>query len=134
MVRRGKNSFEELATEYSDGPSYNRGGDIGFFQEGQMAQQFFKFVNKNKIGRIGLVETEFGFHIIKVTDKDDLAEHEKERISRVDLTEKTFVTIDGEDSKDFDDAVWSENKNNKTKIMVAVADVSFYIQKNDLLI
>ena len=44
-----------------------------------------------------------------------------------------FVTIDGEDSKDFDDAVWSENKNNKTKIMVAVADVSFYIQKNDLL-
>ena len=73
IVRRGKNSFEELATEYSDGPSYNRGGDIGFFQEGQMAQQFFKFVNKNKIGRIGLVETEFGFHIIKVTDKDDLA-------------------------------------------------------------
>ena len=49
IVRRGKNSFEELATEYSDGPSYNRGGDIGFFQEGQMAQQFFKFVNKNKI-------------------------------------------------------------------------------------
>ncbi len=44
-----------------------------------------------------------------------------------------FVTIDGENSRDFDDAVWSENKNNKTKIMVAVADVSFYIQKNDLL-
>ncbi len=73
MIRRGKNSFEELAAEYSDGPSYNRGGDIGFFQEGQMAQEFFKYVNKNKVGRIGLVETEFGFHIIKVTDKDDLA-------------------------------------------------------------
>ena len=73
MVRRGKNTFEELAVKYSDGPSYNRGGDIGFFQEGQMAQEFFKYVNKNKVGRIGLVETEFGFHIIKVTDKDDLA-------------------------------------------------------------
>ena len=73
MVRRGKISFEELAAEYSDGPSYNRGGDIGFFKEGQMAQEFFKYVNKNKVGRIGLVETEFGFHIIKVTDKDDLA-------------------------------------------------------------
>ena len=73
MVRRGKNTFEELAAEYSDGPSYNRGGDIGFFQEGQMAQQFFKFVNKNKIVRIGLDENEIGFHIIKVTDKDDLA-------------------------------------------------------------
>lgn len=73
MVRRGKNSFEELAAEYSDGPSSNRGGDIGFFQEGQMAPEFFKYVNKNKVDRIGLVETEFGFHIIKVTDKDDLA-------------------------------------------------------------
>ena len=73
LVRRGKGSFEELAAEYSDGPSYNRGGDIGFFQEGQMAQEFFKYVNENKVGRIGLVETEFGFHIIKVTDKDDLA-------------------------------------------------------------
>lgn len=73
MVRRGKNTFEELAAKYSDGPSYNRGGDIGFFQEGQMAQEFFKYVNKNKVGRIGLVETEFGYHIIKVTDKDDLA-------------------------------------------------------------
>ena len=73
MVKRGKISFEELAAEYSDGPSYNRGGDIGFFQEGQMAQEFFNYVNKNKVGRIGLVETEFGFHIIKVTDKDDLA-------------------------------------------------------------
>ncbi len=73
LARRGNDNFEELAREYSDGPTKNRGGDLGFFQEGQMAQEFFNYVNKNKVGRIGLVETEFGFHIIKVTDKDDLA-------------------------------------------------------------
>ena len=49
-----------------------------------------------------------------------------------DFTHIPFVTIDGEDSKDFDDAVWSENKKEITKIMVAIADVSFYVKKNDL--
>ena len=73
MAKRGKDNFEELAREYSDGPTKNVGGDLGFFQEGQMAQEFFNYVDQNKIGRIGLVETEFGFHIIKITDKDDLA-------------------------------------------------------------
>ena len=73
LARRGNDNFEELAREYSDGPTKNRGGDLGFFQEGQMATEFFNFVDKNRVGRIGLVETEFGFHIIKVTGKDDLA-------------------------------------------------------------
>ena len=73
LARREKENFEELAVNYSDGPTKNRGGDLGFFQEGQMAQEFFNFVDKNSVGKIGLVETEFGFHIIKVTDKDDLA-------------------------------------------------------------
>ena len=73
LARRGNDNFEELAREYSDGPTKNRGGDLGFFQEGQMATEFFNFVDKNRVARIGLVETEFGFHIIKVTDKDDLA-------------------------------------------------------------
>ena len=73
LARRSSANFEELVEEYSDGPSKIRGGDLGFFQEGQMATEFFNFVNDNRVGRVGLVETEFGFHIIEVTDKDDLA-------------------------------------------------------------
>ena len=73
LARRSSVNFEALVREYSDGPTKKRGGDLGFFKEGEMAQEFFNFTNKNKVGKIGLVETEFGFHIIKVTDKDDLA-------------------------------------------------------------
>ncbi len=73
LARRASSDFEALAREYSDGPTKNRGGDLGFFREGEMAQEFFNFANKNRLGKVGLVETEFGFHIIKVTDKDDLA-------------------------------------------------------------
>ncbi|MDC3179290.1 peptidyl-prolyl cis-trans isomerase, partial [Flavobacteriales bacterium] len=43
-----------------------------FFQEGMMTKSFNDFVFKNRVGRIGLVETEFGFHIIKITAKEDL--------------------------------------------------------------
>ena len=73
LARRSSTDFEQLVRDNSDGPSKNRGGDLGFFKEGDMAPEFYDFVNKNKVGRIGLVETEFGFHIIKITDKDDLA-------------------------------------------------------------
>ena len=73
MARRASSDFEALVREYSDGPTKTRGGDLGFFREGDLAQELFNFTNKNKVGNIGLVETEFGFHIVKVTDKDDLA-------------------------------------------------------------
>jgi peptidyl-prolyl cis-trans isomerase D len=73
IVKRSSDKFEDLALQYSDGPTKNRGGDLGFFREGEMAQEFHDFVSKNRVGRLGLVETEFGFHVIKVTDKDDLA-------------------------------------------------------------
>ena len=56
----------------------------------------------------------------------------KKKSNHKDLTKIPFVTIDGEDSKDYDDAVWSENYKKKTKVMIAIADVSYYV-KNDPL-
>ncbi|MFL2596366.1 MAG: peptidylprolyl isomerase [Flavobacteriaceae bacterium] len=72
-AKRASTNFAELARENSDGPTKNRGGDLGFFKEGEMAVEFFNFVNNNRVGKVGLVETEFGFHVIRITDKDDLA-------------------------------------------------------------
>ena len=57
----------------------------------------------------------------------------KTSVHHCDLTKIPFVTIDGEDSKDFDDAVWSECYKKRTKIMIAIADVSFYVEKGDLI-
>lgn len=51
--------------------------------------------------------------------------------NRRDLRDKPFVTIDGEDAKDFDDAVYCEAKpNGGWTLYVAIADVSYYVQPN----
>ena len=73
LARRRNANFEDLAREFSEGPSKSSGGDLGFFQEGEMAALFFEFCDAARVGAIGVVETEFGFHVIKVTDKNDLA-------------------------------------------------------------
>ena len=71
IARKKTTDFSEMAIKYSDGPSSPMGGDLGFFQEGTMTQNFFNFCNKSRVGKIGLIETEFGFHVVKVTDKED---------------------------------------------------------------
>ena len=53
---------------------------------------------------------------------------------RVDLRKMSFVTIDGADSKDFDDAVYAhKTKSGSWKLYVAIADVSNYVQKDSAL-
>jgi len=64
--------FVELARDNSDGPSAANGGDLGYFQRGTMVPKFNDFAFGNKVGAIGLVETDFGFHVIKIDDKQDI--------------------------------------------------------------
>jgi peptidyl-prolyl cis-trans isomerase D len=64
-------NFFMLAMTNSDDSSAQSGGDLGYFSPGQMVKPFNDFVFNNPIGKIGLVETEFGYHIINVTDKQD---------------------------------------------------------------
>lgn len=65
--------FSELAKEYSDDSgSAANGGDLGYFTKGQMVQPFEEAAFSLKSGEIsGLVESEYGYHIIKVYDKID---------------------------------------------------------------
>ena len=63
--------FMILAMSNSDDSSAQQGGDLGYFAPGAMVKPFNDFVFNNPVGKIGLVETEFGYHIINVTDKQD---------------------------------------------------------------
>lgn len=71
QVNANPDSFMMLAFTASDDSSSQQGGDLGFFGPNQMVKPFNDFVFGSSIGKVGLVETDFGFHIIKVTDKQD---------------------------------------------------------------
>ena len=68
--------FEAMAKEYSIGPSAPRGGDLGYFGKGDMVPEFDTAAFAIKIpGDISnIVKTQYGFHIIKLVDKDRLLE------------------------------------------------------------
>ncbi len=77
LLREAKKSgsvFAELARDNSDGPSAPNGGDLGYFQRGVMVPKFNDFAFGNPTGTIGLVETDFGYHVIKIDDKQDIVQ------------------------------------------------------------
>lgn len=67
---RGGTAFEEIVKQYSDEPgSAERSGDLGMFERGQMVKAFADAAFALKVGEVSeIVETPFGFHIIKRTE------------------------------------------------------------------
>lgn len=63
-------SFETLARKYSQCPSGQEGGDLGYFQRGQMVKEFEDAAFNSPIGKVTEpIRTQFGWHIIKIYDK-----------------------------------------------------------------
>jgi peptidyl-prolyl cis-trans isomerase D len=96
VVKKDPKLFEMLATAKSDDQSSAKtGGDVKWFADGAMVPQFNNAVLKGKIGDIVLVESRFGFHIIKITGKKEPVK--KIRVAlldrKVEASGKTFQDI-----------------------------------------
>jgi len=64
--------FAEAARQHSKCPSGQRGGDLGEFGTGQMVPEFDQVVFSKELGQVhGPVQTQFGYHLIEITSRDD---------------------------------------------------------------
>ncbi len=93
MIESGEISFEDAAKAHSTCPSSENGGSLGVFGKGQMVPEFEKACFEMNVGEIaGPVKTQFGYHLIKLTAKNDAQEMEysgvKEQIKNNLLAQK----------------------------------------------
>lgn len=66
----GGASFADVAQDFSECPSGKRGGDLGWFKRGQMVREFENAAFGGEKGSVvGPVQTQFGWHLIKIQDK-----------------------------------------------------------------
>mmetsp|Transcript_9266 Transcript_9266/g.13920 ORF Transcript_9266/g.13920 Transcript_9266/m.13920 type:complete len:117 (+) Transcript_9266:120-470(+) len=64
--------FADLAKEHSTCPSGRKGGSLGQFGPGQMVKEFNDVVFSDEVGVVhGPVQTQFGYHLILITDRSD---------------------------------------------------------------
>ncbi len=75
--------FAELAKAFSEGPSNANGGDLGYFARKKMVKPFSDAAFSLEPGQISdIVETRFGYHLIKVVDKKPKSSYEFENIKQ----------------------------------------------------
>jgi peptidyl-prolyl cis-trans isomerase C len=68
----GGADFAAIAREHSSCPSSRDGGNLGTFGRGQMVREFDEVVFSAPVGVVqGPVRTQFGYHLVEVTDRQD---------------------------------------------------------------
>ena len=112
---RGGADFAELAKKHSADGSAQQGGDLNYFARGQMVPQFDQAAFAMKPGQISdIVTTQFGYHIIKVTDRKAASTVPFEQVSpRI----KDFLTEQQKQRK-ADDFIQSLKQKAKIEVLV----------------
>jgi peptidyl-prolyl cis-trans isomerase SurA len=88
-------SFDSLAMEYSEDPgSKNNGGDLGFFERRMMVKEFDEVAFNLEVGEVSdIVRTQFGYHIIKLTDKKEYPPYNEERENLKKIFQQTRYQV-----------------------------------------
>lgn len=82
-VQEGE-SFEELARDYSEDPSAEDGGDLGWFKRGRMVPEFEQAAFDARPGQlVGPVLTQFGYHLIKVENRRGRGDNAEVKASHI---------------------------------------------------
>jgi len=111
-LKNKQKTFTALAKEFSLGPEGIRGGDLGYFEAGQMPEEFDD-VFKLKIGKISsIIRTPYGFHLLKVVDKI------KERKMEFDESKAVIKKLLLQDLQDkaFQDWFFKLKKNSRIEV------------------
>ncbi len=92
VLTKDKSKFEEIAKEMSiDKASGAKGGDLGWFVYSTMIPEFRDYAFENKIGDMGVVKSQFGFHIIKIDEQKNQQKNVQIAtfVRKIDPSEKT---------------------------------------------
>src|SRR5690606_30871520 len=133
-VQQEPSQLPELAAELSQDPgSAKMGGDLGFFSRGLMVKAFEDEVFQMELDEIrGLVETPFGFHIVKLTaireadtaDFEDVRDHVEQQLKYQKVAERF-----GELAEDFSNIVYEQSDT----LQLAAEMFNLPIQQSDWL-
>lgn len=132
QLKQDPDRFAELAEQYSDDPgSASQGGDLGFFGRGAMVKEFEDEIFQMQLEEIrGLVETNFGFHIIQLSAIKDAETADfsevKEQIAE-NLRKQKAEAIFGDTAEDFSNMVYEQSDT----LQVAAQQFGLSIQESD---
>lgn len=96
LIKSG-NKMSTYASLSEDPGSGAKGGDLGWFQSGAMVPEFNDFCFNNKKGSLGVVKTQFGYHVIEVMDQASSSKQVQVAVlaRKIEASSKTFNTIFG---------------------------------------
>lgn len=120
-------SFEDLAKEFSQDGTAQNGGDLGQFGIGMMVKEFEDAAFALKVGEISdVVETQFGYHIIKLTDRveDTEPSAEVKEMAKQNLVGEKYKT-------QIQDLVKSKNPKTNESLLKGMEDEIKYPEKPD---
>jgi peptidyl-prolyl cis-trans isomerase D len=132
MLKQNPDAFAEIAKEHSDDPgSAIQGGDLGFFGRGVMVKAFEEKIFSMQLEEISdIVGTDFGLHIIKLTDvkevkRSDLTDvrEQIEKKLKIEMMSSSF----GEIVEDFSNLVYEQGDN----LQAAAEKLELTIQSTD---